>query len=361
MYLESISAYDYTQKYFEHYSRSSESIKPIILISSPRFSMVTPSLGQNSKSEDGKYISITNSGMTWTEVIDPTPAKLAILARDYHFRSFDLDSCLSTMQLTKIEERDDYLFIILQIPHQVGQGVIGCNQISMFLGKDYLVTVHPFSLKTISELFQSCRDDEMERNALMKSPAYLAYGIIDRITDGISAILDNVQTTLNSIEAVVFDERKSSARVINLARRQIASLRRIVYPLDLYIGDLKVAQKFSKEDLTIYFSDIRHKVGKISARIEEMKEIVEIYNDTDFITSSNRTNTVLSILTLIFTLTLPAALVAAIYGMNIPIPGALVPGALEYFGDYTSLLFIALLMLVPTLIMGAYFKRRGWF
>ena len=321
--------------------------------------MASPSL--TPKSEDGKITSITNAGITWTDVVDPAMAETAILARDYHFHPLDLESCLSTMQLTKIEDHDDYFFIMLQIPDQGGQGIIGCKQVSMFLGKDYLVTLHPSSLKSISAQFQSCSNDEKERNMVMQSSAYLAYRIIDNLADGISTILDNVQTNLNSIEAVVFDEKKSSARAINFARRQIAVLRRIVYPLDLFIGDLSDAQKYSKEDLTIYFSDLRHRVGKISARIEEMKEIVEIYNDTDFVTSSNRTNTVLSILTLIFTLTLPAALVAAFYGMNIPIPGALVPGALNYFGTYTSLFFVTVAMLVPTLIMVTYFKRRGWF
>jgi magnesium transporter len=323
--------------------------------------MASPSLEPNSKIENGKISSITNAGITWTDVLDPTQSEMAILARDYHFHPLDLDSCLSTIQLTKIEDHQDYFFIMLQIPDQGDHGIIGCKQVSMFLGKDYLVIIHSSSLKTISAMFQSCRDDEKERSALIKSSAYLAYRIIDNLSDGISAILDNVQTALNSIEAVVFNEKKSSARAINLARRQIATLRRIVYPLDLYIGDLSKAQKFSKEDLTIYFSDIRHKVGKISARIEEMKEIVEIYNDTDFITSSNHTNTVLSFLTLIFTLTLPAAVVAAFYGMNIPIPGALVPGALTYFGTYTSLLLVVVLMIVPTLIMAVYFKRRSWF
>ncbi len=325
--------------------------------------MASPTPGPNSKSdtEDGKVSSITGGGITWIDILDPTAAEMAMLARDYHFHSLDLDSCLSTMQLTKVEDHEEYFFIMLQIPVQVGQGVINSDQVSMFLGKDYLVTIHPSSLKSLSAMFQSCSDDEKERSTFMKSSAYLAYRIIDRMSDGISAILDNVQASLNSIEAVVFDEKKSSARAINLARRQIATLRRIVYPLDLYIGDLNKAQKFSKEDLTIYFSDIRHKVGKISARIEEMKEIVEIYNDTDFVTSSNRTNTVLSFLTLIFTLTLPAAVIAAFYGMNIPIPGALVPGALDYFGTYTSLLFVVVVMIVPTVIMGAYFKRRGWF
>jgi len=314
-----------------------------------------------SKSENGNISSITNAGITWTDILDPAMTETSILARDYHFHSLDLDSCLSTLQLTKIEDHDDDFFIMLQIPVQDGQGVIGCKQISMFLGNDYLVTLHPSSLNTISTFFQLCKDDEKQRSSSMKSSTYLAYRIIDALADDISSILDNVQTSLNNIEAVVFDEKKSSARAITLSRRQVATLRRIVYPLDLYIGDLNKAQKFSKDDLTIYFNDVRHKVGKISGRIEEMKEIVEIYNDTDFVTSSNRTNTVLSFLTLIFTLTLPAALVAAIYGMNIPIPGALVPGALNYFGTYTSLVVVIIAMLVPTLIMTVYFYRRGWF
>ena len=196
---------------------------------------------------------------------------------------------------------------------------------------------------------------------MMKSSAYLACRIIDRMTDGIFSILENVQASLDSIEAVVFDEKKSSARAINSARRQIAVLSRIVYPLGLYITDLSKAQKFSSEDLAIYFSDIRHKVGKVSATIAEMKDMVGIYNDTDFSITSNRTNAVLSILTIIFTLTLPAALIAGVYGMNVPIPGALTPGPWKFLGAYTSVIIILVAMLVPTIMMAFYFKHRGWF
>jgi magnesium transporter len=325
--------------------------------------MASPSLrpSANSDTGDGKSPSIAYGGMTWIDVPDPTPAQMATLARDYHFHSLDLEASLSARQLTKMEDHEEYFFITLQIPDQVGEGVIGSNQVSMFLGRDYLVTVHPSALKVISALFQSCRDDEKERSAFMKSSVYLGYRIIDRLVDGVFSILDNVQASLNSIEAVVFDEKKSQARPINAARRQIATLRRIAYPLGLYVPDLSGAQKFGKEDLSIYFSDIRHKVGKLSATIEEMKEIVEIYNDTDFSTSSSRTNAVLSFLTIIFTLTLPAALLAAVYGMNVPLPGGLTPGPLEFFGPYTSLLLVVVAMLVPTTLMAVYFKRRGWF
>jgi magnesium transporter len=298
--------------------------------------------------------------MTWTDILDPTPNEMAKLARDYHFHPLDLDDCLSVRQLTKVEDHGDHIFITLHFPDQVGR-VIVSRQVSMFLGKDYLVTIHPSSFKPPSALFQSCRDDEKGRSALMQSSAYLAYKIIDMSVDGLFSILDDVETSLGSIEAVVFDEVKSSASAINAARRQIAILRRIVFPLGLYLPDVAMAQKFSQEDLSIYFSDIRHKIGNASGTIEEMKEMVEIYKDTDFVTSSNKTNTVLSVLTILFTLTIPATVISSIYGMNVPLPGGLVTGPLEFLGPYTSLIFIVSAMLVPAVVMALYFKRVGWF
>ena len=320
------------------------------------------SAGPTNEDDDEKIASIANGETIWVDVTDPGPTEMAQLARDFHFHALDLDAIMSTMHLTKFEDHDDHFFITLQVPDQAGTGIITSNQIAMFLGTDYLVTVHSSSLKTVSELFRSCKDEEKQRAALMRSSAYLAYQIIDRLVDGIFSILNNVQTSLDSIEDVVFDEKKSSARPINVARRQITILRRVLYPLGLYIPDLAGAKKFSKEDLTIYFSDVRHKVAKLSATLDEMKEMVEIYNDTDFTISSDRTNTVLSFLTLLFTLTLPAAVIAAFYGMNIPIPGALTPGAwTSPLGPYTSLIFVLVLILLPTLAMVLYFRHKGWF
>ena len=180
----------------------------------------------------------------------------------------------------------------------------------------------------------------------MKSSPYLAYQIIDRMVDSIFSILEDVQGSLDDLEAVVFEEKKSFSTPINQARRQIARLRRIVVPLRLYVPDLSKAQKFSDENLAIYFSDVNHKISNISGTVDEMKEMVEIYKDTDFVTSSNRTNDVLSLLTILFTLTIPATLLSSIYGMNIPLPGGLDTGPLEFAGPYSSFLVIVILMLI---------------
>ena len=204
-------------------------------------------------------------------------------------------------------------------------------------------------------------DDERERAVLMKSSTYLTYRIIDGRADRMFSILDDVQSNLDDIEGTVFDEKKSSASAINRVRRQIAILRRIIYPLRLFLGDITKAQKFSGEDLSIYFSDINHKIANAFGTVEEMREMIEIYKDTDFIISSDRTNNVLSILTILFTLTIPATVISSIYGMNIPLPGGLATGPLEFLGLYTSMVFVFVAMLVPTLAMVWYFRRVGWF
>jgi magnesium transporter len=300
-------------------------------------------------------------GMTWRDISDPTDADIQALVRDYNFHPLDLEDFLSPRHLTKIEDHGDHVFVSLVFPEEAGDGMVS-REILMFLGADYLVTVRPSNFKALSKLVDSWKSNEKTRREVMKSSAFMAYKLIDKMVDAVFSILDDVQVELDSIEEVVFNETKSNAGVINSARRQIAILGRVCYPLTLYVPDLVKAQKFTKgEDLSIYFSDLRHKVGKASRIIEEMKEMVEIYKDADYITSSNRTNFVLSILTIIFTLTIPATVISSIYGMNVPLPGGAVTGPSGVFGLYTSMIFLFSAMMIPALLMIWYFRRVGWF
>jgi len=319
-------------------------------------------LAPKSVTELGKIRSIISESVTWVDIIDPTQTEMAKLAKDYPFHPLNLEDSISTRQTTKVEEHQEYLFIALRFPVEDSLGIISSNQVSMFLGKNYLVTLHPNKLRVLSELFQTCNDDAQGKKALMKSTAYLVYRIINKLTESMFRILDDVQSGLDDIETKVFDEKKSSASAINRVRRQIAILRQIIFPLRLFVPEItSKAQKYSEEVLSVFFSDINHKIGRASGTVEEMKEMVEIYKDTDFIISSDRTNSVLSILTILFTLSIPATLISSIYGMNIPLPGGLVTGPLNFFGPYTSLLVLLIGMLIPALVMVWYFRRVGWF
>ena len=113
----------------------------------------------------------------------------------------------------------------------------------------------------------------------------------------------------------------------SLLRREITTLRRIVFPLRRTVLDLtKDAQRFSKEDLTPYFRDVQDHIEKVYETLEEAKETVEIYKDTDFMLSTEKTNKILAVLTIVFTLSIPATVIGTFYGMNINIPGGIITG-----------------------------------
>ncbi|MDA4134504.1 MAG: hypothetical protein OK441_02930, partial [Thaumarchaeota archaeon] len=249
--------------------------------------MAIPSSGRPSQSS-GRPQFIVSGSLKWTDIADPTADDAAILGREYGFHPLDLQDCLSG-KVTKVEDHGEHVFLLLHFPEEDGVGMVTPNRVSIFLGKDYIVTLHSGNLAPLAQLFASCRDDAEKRASIMKSSTYVAYRTIDALVGGIFTILDDVQGELDEIELVVFDETKSQAAPINHARHQLATLGRILFPLRLYLPDLAKAQKFSSEDLTLFFSDLNHKVTLASGTMDEMKELLEIYKDTDFVTSSNRT------------------------------------------------------------------------
>ena len=148
-----------------------------------------------------------------------------------------------------------------------------------------------------------------ERQVLMgKSPGYLLHSIIDALVDNLLHILKKIIGDLDNLEESVFNDRKSDVKALSLLRREITSLRRIVVRLRRTMSDVtKDIQKFAEEDLMPYFADVEDRIEKIFEELEESKETVEIYKDTDFMLSTEKSNKILAILTIIFTLSIPTS------------------------------------------------------
>ena len=148
---------------------------------------------------------------------------------------------------------------------------------------------------------------------------------------------------------------------ISLLRREITTLRRVVIPLKRIVMDLsKDIQKFSTEDLTLYFDDVKDHIDKVIKRLEESKETIEIFKDTDFMLSTEKSNKILAVLTILFTLSIPTTVVAAIY-KNVNLPGGIETGSTTFFGPFTSFTLLVTAAIFPSVIMLWYFKRQGWF
>jgi magnesium transporter len=100
-------------------------------------------------------------------------------------------------------------------------------------------------------------------------------------------------------------------------------------------------------------------VTKAWDTLESAQERVEIFKDTDFVLSTEKTNKILAVLTVIFTLTIPATMIGTLMGMNINLPGG-VESPWLFFGPYTTLIVIVVASLVPAAFMMWFFRRWRW-
>jgi magnesium transporter len=307
--------------------------------------------------------SITNKNLIWIDIQKPTRKKLKILEGKYPFHELNIEDCLSKIQIPKIDKYQDHIFIILHFPTVDKDKYSRSTQLAIFAGPNYLITVQQGELKPINERFNLCKVNEKEKETFMgSSSGYLLHSIIDLMVDDLLHVLMKLEGNLDGIEDLVFDEKVAVARDISFLRREITTLRRVVVPLRRIVLELsKEMQRFSEEDLTDYYDDVRDHAEKVLEVLEESKETIEIFKDTDFMLSTEKSNKILSLLTILFTLSIPATVIGTYYGMNINLPGGIITGSPDFLGPYTSFIILLTIAIVPSSIMVCYFKKLGWF
>jgi magnesium transporter len=304
--------------------------------------------------------SISNDSLEWIDVDEPNRVILNTLAESYNLHHLHVEDCLSKIQLPKVEKYADTLFVILQFP-VYNNGIPRGMQLSIFIGFNFLITIHKGEIKPLAELFNICKSDDTQRVMIMSNPVVLLHKIIDMLVDELLHVIIKIEGNIEDIEDLVFDEKISAIRSITYVRREILALRRIILPLRRVVADIaKESQRFSSSDMSPYWNDVKDHVEKAIDMLDVANETINIYKDTDFILNSEKTNKILAVLTIIFTLSIPATLIATFYGMNVILPGGVEDEPWMFFGKYTTLIVTVILSAASALFMLYYFYRKGW-
>ena len=95
-------------------------------------------------------------------------------------------------------------------------------------------------------------------------------------------------------------------------------------------------------------------LNKICDSMDEVKEVIEVFKDTDYILSTDRLNRIMRILTTFSTILMPFLIISSIYGMNVILPGGLEEGF------PLSFVIIIAIMLSITGGMLWFFRRKRW-
>lgn len=297
-------------------------------------------------------------GLTWLNIEEPTEAETAWLAEHQDFHPLDLEDVLSRRrQRSKIDEYDDYVFLVLHFPRfDKRTGRLQATELNVFIGPGLLITIPKEPLKPISALWSRCEAREDARfDYMSKGSGFLLYEIVDQMFDYCFPILDKIGFKLDTLEDAIFEGQSNElVRDISNVKQEIINYRKIIKPQRPTLRMLERAvQRYAPDDLEIYFDDIVDKNERIWDSLENYKEVADALEATNESVITHRLNAMLALLTIISAVILPLTLITGFYGMNIDgLP----------FARNGMASFIMLVVVMVVLAGGVlwYFRRRKW-
>jgi magnesium transporter len=293
--------------------------------------------------------------LTWIHLDAPDPETATELAERFGWHPLDIEDVLSKRQRPKVDEYDDYRFIVLHFPYyDKAVQRLNAAELDIFLGNGYLVTLPNVELLPVSRLFQRCTDDaELRESLFSKGSGYLLYHVLDDLFDYCFPILDKIGFKLDSIEDDIDESRfEELVRDISKAKQEIISYRKIIKPQRPTLRLLeRHVERFLPEDLELYFDDLVDASERIWDLLDNYKEVVEALEATNEAAIAHRQNDVLRLLTIISVTMLPLFVITGIFGMNVAFPGE---------GTHTAFWIILGGMLAALVGMIGFFRYKRW-
>jgi magnesium transporter len=295
------------------------------------------------------------SGLRWIHIESPRTADREWLEEHFDFHPLDYEDVYSRNQRPKLDQYDDYVFIVLHFPmFDKDSGRILTAELDLFMGPDYLITLPNIPLPPLAAMFERYRErPELREDVFSKGSGYLLYKIVDTGVDASFPMLRKMGLKLERLEDDIFEGRSSEiVRELSEAKQEIINFRKITRPQRAVLRDLeRTKQRYLQEELEIYFDDISDAAERIWDTLENYKEVIEGLESTNESVLSHRLNETFRVLTAASVVLLPLTLIASIFGMNVHFPGE---------GEGWTFFLILGLMAALLAAMVILFRRRGW-
>ncbi|HPF69969.1 MAG TPA: magnesium/cobalt transporter CorA [Candidatus Krumholzibacteria bacterium] len=254
----------------------------------------------------------------WVDVLGLHDTELvARLGRRFGIDTLILEDVLSTTQRAKVEDRDDYLYLVCRSSIFAGErGRAETEQVSIILGEDFVLSFQ----EREPDVFAPVRERlERGRGRLRTGgSSYLAYALLDAVVDGHLLALSQFGERVEALEEEMLDEPSNHHfTAIHNLKRELILLRRAIRPMrDMTATLTRLDQEHFGEENRLFLADLQDHTIQTSEAIDSYNELLDGMHDFHQSTVGQRLNEVMKVLTIISTLFVPLTFVAGIYGMN---------------------------------------------
>lgn len=264
-----------------------------------------------------------------------------------------LEDLLDTTQRPKVEEFPNCLFFTLKSITDIRETDFQIEQISFILTENSVISLQ----EKPADIFESIRERLRNKTGLvrMRSADYLLFLLLDAVIDQYFILLDEFESEIENLqEEIALDFKPETLVRAEQLKRSLVILRKSVNPLKDTVSLMNHGNlKYLKEDYLKYFSDLKDSALEVIESVDAFRQMVESLENLYMSRLSQKNNDTMQVLTVIATIFIPLTFFAGIYGMNFKF----MP---ELDWEYSYPVFWGV-MVVITLIMFRFFRKKGWF
>lgn len=258
--------------------------------------------------------------MLWVDLYNFSEQELKYVAGVFDFHELAMEDCLHYSPRAKLDKYDDHHFLVMHAIryNEERDEEIMLVQLGVFLGENYVVTVHKNTLPGLGRLAKTCLADTSVSN---KGIDFFLYTIIDGLVDEYFPVLDRIGDRIEDLEEEIYEKPSKETTDEFLAlKRTILTMRRAILPQRRIFYNLNSSGLSISEENQPYFLDLKDHLERITDTIDGYKDLVDGALATYSSIISARTNDTIRRLTLISTIFMPLTFVTGFFGMNVPLP-----------------------------------------
>ncbi len=263
-----------------------------------------------------------------------------------------LEDVVNVPQIPKMDQFNDQMFIVTRMIRLISPQVLSSEQVSIFLGKNYVLTLQERSGDCLDTLRNRIREG---RGIIRRMKAdYLCYSIIDTIIDNYFPVIEALGERFEELEEeIISGTRPTSISSFYTLKHETIALRRVIWQMRSTVGSVMRRESgLIGPEINPFFRDCYDHLVHITDITEAYRELQAEIMNIYLTSASNRMNEVMKVLTIIATIFIPLSFVAGIYGMNFSYMPEL-DNRYAYYIVLTGMVLAGLAMLVV-------FWKKGW-
>ncbi len=299
-----------------------------------------------------EYLLADDQNVLWLDLERPTDEDLRFLASEFNLHPLALEDAGKQHQRPKIDRYDGMTFIVFYDIDWVEEtSRIDEHELDIFVGRNFLITVHHEPIEEIAEVAIRFQENVAE---IERGVGTLLYSLLDTIVDHYFPVVDQIGACIADLERRVFANRETQGVHDTFAlRKELITMRRVVAP------ERDVLASLARRELPLvgaavspYFQDVNDHVVRVTDAIDGYRDLLDTTFDAYQSLNAESTNRVIKTMTAYTIILMAVTLIAGIYGMNFEH----MPELGTRFGYPAALLA----MLVVGFWLRGYFKRKGW-